>query len=223
MWKKIYIILIVLITFFPKIGYTEEVSFEQQIKSRIQKDYNLDFFEKDVIILDNIPLKKELIIKGYSYKKGNDNLSIKAAKSDLLKSYAAFIKGLNYELNDNKLKLVFDDNIKIKNIEIKDLTNSIYEASSNLNLSDKFISVYSKKNSIFVYSITEIKDDILVAFSEAKNKALIKGLNEFYINKKQDNIKGKIFFQETIYNSLDEYNPFQTEVIFILRFIILEN
>lgn len=91
------------------------------------------------------------MVKGYSYKKENENLSIKAAKSDLLKNYVAFIKGLDYELNENKLKLIFDDKINLKNIDVKPLTNDIYEASRNLILSDSFVLEYSKQSSVFVF------------------------------------------------------------------------
>ncbi|MFN8577299.1 MAG: hypothetical protein U0354_10615 [Candidatus Sericytochromatia bacterium] len=221
MLKRLFFIFFTLLILLhkPETSYAEVTTIEQEVKTKLQRINNLDFSEKDVLILKDIPLNKSIIVKGYS-KKENEKLSIKAAQTDLLKNYVSFIKGWNYELKDNKLKLIFDDNIKLKDIDVKSLTNEVYEASRLLELSETYVKEYSKQESIFVFSKAEIKDNILSAFSEARTKAIVKALNEFYLNKRKDNVKGKIFFQDIIYNSLDEYNPFQTEVIYVVRFSI---
>lgn len=226
MLKKIFILSITLLLCnsicYTPIAYSLTV--EQEVKELIKTKFNLDFSEKNVLILNDIPLNKNLVIKGYSFREPNEKASIKASELDLIKNYAAFIKGWNYELNNNNLRLIFDDNLKIKNIVTKPISENIFSSESNLNLNDKFISSFSNYPSVFVYSKVDIKDNSnpLTAFIEAKNKAIALGLSEYYSGKEQNNIKGKIYLQDIIYNSLDNINPFQTEIIYILRFTVQE-
>lgn len=224
MLKKIFVFLVILFS-FNNICYSQEsetLTSEQEIKETIKKIYNIDFSEKNVLILKDIPLNKNIIVKGYAPKEINEKLSIRASASDLIKNYAGFIKGWNYELNDNKLRLIFDDNIKLKNIETKPISENIYQSESKLELSDKFINSFNSHPSIFVYSKTEIKDNTLNSFIESKNKAIALGLSEFYAGRQQENIKGKIYLQDIIYNSLDNINPFQKDIVYIIRFTVQE-
>lgn len=224
MIKKIFAaLLFVFISTLSNTTYAEEYDLEKEIKLSMQRLYNLDFSEHDVIISNNdSSIDKNLIIKGYSLKNPeNEKLTAIAANTDLIRNYAGFIKGWTYELNNGQLKLVFDDNIKLKNVDGKYINEDIYQASCNLSLSDKFLNSYSSRPSIFVYSKIEIKNSILNAYSEARNKAIIHGLNEFYSDKSNKNIKGKILFQKVLYNSLDESLSNIKDYYYIVKFTIV--
>lgn len=195
----------------------------KEIVSETEKKFSIEFGSSDIIFSSSSVTPSKITLKGYGKTQVQSYKFAKlSAFSDLLRNYTYFTEGADFSFNGNSVTFKTSEKfekIPKESILKKQLFDEIYSEELILHIPDKTVNYVKNMPSIIVLSTADIKDgNIIDTYNSARNEALLKGLKYYFRNNGQPK-NGKIFFQNILYNSLDE-EKISENFVYIIQFCI---